>query len=172
MRGRLVRRALLGLGAAAVLVQLLPLGREHANPPVRAEPSWPDARTQALATRSCFDCHSNQTHWAWYTYIAPVSWFVQRDVYRARKKLNFSEWDRSQEIEKAPEKVREGEMPLLQYLLAHPEARLSPEEREALADGLAALAEGAEGDRRGPGGDGDGRGPSGGSGRGSGRGSD
>jgi len=135
-----LRRALLGVGAGAVLIQLLPFGREHANPPVRATPPWPDARTRTLATRSCFDCHSNQTRWAWYTFVAPVSWAVQRDVYRAREKLNFTEWDRSQQIEKAPEKVREGEMPLPQYLLAHPEARLTPAERAALAQGLAALA--------------------------------
>ena len=120
-----------------MLVQLVPYGREHANPPVREEPPWPDARTRALATRASFDCHSNRTHWAWYTHIAPVSWLVQRDVYWAREKMNVTEWDRSQQIEK----VLSGEMPLPLYLLAHPEARLTPEERQALAQGLSALAE-------------------------------
>jgi hypothetical protein len=140
MPRRRLRRVLLGLGATVLLLQLLPFGREHANPPVRAVAPWPDPGTRALATRACFDCHSNQTRWAWYTHIAPVSWVVQRDVYRARDKLNFTDWDRSQQIEKAPDLVRSGEMPLPQYLLAHPEARLTPEERESLARGLAGLA--------------------------------
>jgi uncharacterized membrane protein YgcG len=146
---------LLGVGAAFVLIQVLPFGREHANPPVRAVAPWPDGPTRTLVTRSCFDCHSNESHWAWYTFVAPVSWAVQRDVYRAREKLNFTDWERSQQIEKAPQKVRSGEMPLFQYLLAHPEARLSDAERETLARGLEALA-GSEG--RGGDGDGGGRG--------------
>ncbi|HEV2124175.1 MAG TPA: heme-binding domain-containing protein, partial [Chloroflexota bacterium] len=64
-----------------------------------------------------------------------------RDVYAAREKLNFTEWDRSQQIEKAPELVISGEMPLQIFLLTHPEARLTPEERQALAQGLTVLAE-------------------------------
>src|ERR1044072_3316433 len=47
---------------------------------------------QNIMKRSCYDCHSNQTVWPWYTNIAPVSWFVADDVKEGRKKMNFSEW--------------------------------------------------------------------------------
>jgi hypothetical protein len=144
---RLVRRVLGGAAALGLLIQLVPFGREHANPPVRQVAPWPDERTRALATRACFDCHSNLTHWAWYTSVAPISWAVQRDVYAAREKMNFTEWDRSQQIEKAPELVLSGEMPLPLFLLTHPEARLTQDERRLLAQGLEALAETEGGDR-------------------------
>ena len=121
------------------LIQVLPFGRSHANPPVRTEPNWDSPQTRELADRACFDCHSNQTRWPWYSSVAPVSWLVQRDVDAGRRKLNFSEWDRPQkEAKEAAETVREGKMPIRTYLLLHPEATLSAAERRALADGLAA----------------------------------
>jgi hypothetical protein len=55
-------------------------GRDHSNPPVRIEPRWDRARTRELAVRACFDCHSNQTRWPWYSHVAPISWLVQHDV--------------------------------------------------------------------------------------------
>ncbi len=86
------------LGAAGVLVvgliaiQLVPYGRNHTNPPVQSEPNWDSPETRALAERACFECHSNETAWPWYSNIAPVSWLVQHDVDEGREKLNFSEW--------------------------------------------------------------------------------
>jgi mono/diheme cytochrome c family protein len=135
----IVFKTLLGLGAALLLAQIIPYGRDHSNPPVRQEPTWDRPETRQLARRACLDCHSNETVWPWYSAIAPVSWLVQRDVIEGRGELNFSEWDRPQkEAKKAPEETREGEMPPRTYLLAHPEARLDPMERAALAAGLQA----------------------------------
>ena len=71
------------------LIQLVPYGRNHQNPPVVQEPTWADADTRVIAQRACFDCHSNETMWPWYTNIAPFSWLVQRDVEEGRSKLNF-----------------------------------------------------------------------------------
>jgi hypothetical protein len=89
--------------------------------------------------RACFDCHSNETEWLWYHRIAPISWGVQADVMEGRDALNFSEWDRPQEeAAEAAETVVEGEMPPWQYVLAHPDARLSQAEREELIQGLQA----------------------------------
>ena len=128
--------------AAVVIVflaiQLIPYGRDHTNPPVTAEPAWDTAQTRALAVRACFDCHSNETVWPWYSNVAPLSWLVQRDVDEGRETLNFSEWDRPQEGEEAAESVRERSMPPRQYVITHPDARLSDAELEALANGLAA----------------------------------
>lgn len=122
-----------------LLIQLVPYGRDHDNPAAVAEPSWDSSQTRELTVRACFDCHSNETVWPWYSYIAPVSWLVQRDVDEGREELNFSEWNRPQEeAEESAETVREGSMPPRTYLLTHPEARLTDTELAALADGLAA----------------------------------
>ena len=129
----------LGLVSVFVLIQLVPYGRSHANPPVRQEPSWDRPRTRELAVRACFDCHSNQVRWPWYSHVAPISWLVQRDVDEARRELNFSEWDRPQEhAGEAAEEVAEGEMPLWFYAWLHPEARLDDAERRELVAGLQA----------------------------------
>ena len=136
---RLVKPVLLGALALAALIQLVPYGRSHTNPPVTAEPQWDSATTRDLAKRACFDCHSNETSWPWYSNVAPVSWLVQRDVDEGRSKLNFSEWDRPQKDAKdAAEEVRDGEMPMWIYLPAHPEARLTDAEKQALINGLEA----------------------------------
>jgi hypothetical protein len=83
---------LIGLGVLGfTAIQLVPFGHDHANPAVVKEPAWPDPQTRQLAQRACFDCHSNQTSWPWYSNIAPVSWLVQRDVLEGRQRLNFSE---------------------------------------------------------------------------------
>lgn len=119
------------------LIQLVPYGRNHSDPPVVQEPRWDSPQTRELVRRACFDCHSNETVWPWYSNIAPVSWLVQRDVDEGRRKLNFSEWNRPQgEPGEVVEVVRKGEMPPLFYLLTHPNARLSPAEKEALIRGL------------------------------------
>jgi len=136
---KLLRRLLLVLLVLLVLIQLVPYGRDHANPPVRQEPAWDGPRTRELAARACFDCHSNETRWPWYSHVAPASWLVASDIAEGRREMNFSEWDLPQkEAEEAAEKVREGEMPLRGYLLAHPEARLTDAERDELARGLEA----------------------------------
>lgn len=62
------------------LIQAVPYGRDHINPPLNAEPAWDNPRTQELTVRACFDCRSNETVWPWYSYIAPISWLIERDV--------------------------------------------------------------------------------------------
>ena len=118
------------------LIQLVPYGRDHTNPPVVQEPAW-DAQTRALAQRACFDCHSNETVWPWYSNIAPVSWLVQRDTDKGRDELNFSEWEMGEdEAEDIAEVIQEGEMPFPPYILLHPTARLSEAEKAQLIQGL------------------------------------
>ena len=66
-----------------LLIQLVPFGRDHTNPPVVQEPKWDSPATRELAKRACFDCHSNETVWPWYSNIAPVSWLVARTPTKA-----------------------------------------------------------------------------------------
>jgi hypothetical protein len=133
MKGLL--RVVVVLAAVFGVLQLVPLGSHGQNPPVRAEPPWPSAESRALAVRACFDCHSNETRWPWYTNVAPVSWLAVHDVDEGRATLNFSEWDRPQkEADEAAEALVEGEMPMAIYLPLHPEARLSDAEKKTLAE--------------------------------------
>lgn len=136
---RLLRFAIAGLAVVLVAIQLVPYGRPTPNPPTRREPNWDSPRTRELAARACFDCHSNQTRYPWYSYVAPVSWLVNSDIDDARSKMNFSEWDLPQrEAGQAVELLQKGQMPLPIYIPLHPEARLSADERQALIDGLRA----------------------------------
>jgi hypothetical protein len=138
---RLLRGSLAAGGIALVLIQFVPYGHSHTNPPVTREPIWNNPQTGELAARACFDCHSNQTEWRWYTNVAPFSWYIQHDVEDGRRRLNFSEWDKPQrEARGAPNEVQRGEMPPAAYLPVHPEARLSDQERQILVDGLRATA--------------------------------
>ncbi len=128
--------------AFAILIQLVPYGHDHPNPPVKSEPAWPDAQTRALAQTACFDCHSNQTVWPWYSYIAPTSWLVYGDVMEGRQRLNFSDWNRpeGQYVDEFKEAFYEKNMPPSSYLLAHPAARLTQAQRQQLFDGLEKIA--------------------------------
>jgi mono/diheme cytochrome c family protein len=131
-------RIVFGLLGAFLVIQFVPYGRDHTNPPVTGEPAWDAPETRALARQACFDCHSNETEWPAYASIAPVSWLVQHDVNEGRAVLNFSEWSRPQEEAKeASEEVLEGEMPPAAYTLIHAHARLNAADRDRLARGLA-----------------------------------
>ncbi len=135
---RWVKWGLLALVGGFLLIQLVPYGRDHENPPVVAEPAWDSAETRDLAARACFDCHSNETVWPWYSSVAPLSWLVQNDVDEGREHLNFSEWNRRQEADEAAETVREGSMPPNYYTIIHPDARLTDAELTQLVNGLTA----------------------------------
>jgi hypothetical protein len=121
-------------------IQLVPYGRDHTNPKVTQEAPWQNAQARSIAEKACYDCHSNETKWPWYSWVAPVSWLNQRDVTTGRSRLNFSEWDKSAGGgAEAVEQVREGEMPPWFYWLIHWSAKLSDQERQTLIDGLKQL---------------------------------
>lgn len=140
---RWFKGVLIGLAFLVGLVgvmQLIPYGRTHSNPRIVAEPAWDSPRTRELAKRACFDCHSNETRWPWYSNLAPFSWVVQFDVESARNVINFSEWNRTFPLaEYAGASVRIGGMPTFKYRMAHPDADLSKQETEELARGLDAM---------------------------------
>lgn len=124
---------------ACVCVQAITLTRSHTNPPVVAEPNWDSPRTRELFMRTCGDCHSNETVWPWYSRVFPVSALIANDVNEGRARFNISEWGvRESEAGESAEIVQEGEMPPAQFLLMHPEARLTPAEKQELIKGLIA----------------------------------
>jgi hypothetical protein len=88
---KVILYGLLALVVLFALVQLVPYGRSHTNPPVVKAATFDSPQTEALFNRACADCHSNNTNWRWYTNIAPFSWLIQRDVDEGRARLNYSE---------------------------------------------------------------------------------
>lgn len=128
----------LGVCVVFVLIQAVPYGRSHSNPPVTMEPKWDSPQTRALAAAACFDCHSNLTKWRWYSNVAPASWLVQRDVDGGRAAFNFSEWDKPQDVGAGDlaEAIRGGSMPPWFYTILHPSANLSSADQDALIRGL------------------------------------
>ena len=146
---RVLRIGAIAAAALFVALQLVPYGRDHANPPVTRDAPWGSEEGRRLARAACYDCHSNETHWPWYSHVAPMSWLVQRDVDRGRAVLNFSEWDREQEADAEDR----SDMPPSNYLLLHPDARLDVSERAALSAAFEAMEEAGEGEDGGGGGD-------------------
>lgn len=142
------------LVALLIALQLVPYGRDHRNPPDGVVAAFDTPETEALAARACFDCHSNRTKWPWYASIAPASWRIQRHVEEGREALNFTAFlagneEMTEAAGEASETVTKGEMPPRDYLLMHPEARLSSAEQATLVRGLdATFAAYAEGDGR------------------------
>jgi len=140
-RRRIAKWVLVALIGVFAVIQLVPVDRS--NPPVESEaPATPGVRS--ILRRACYDCHSNEAVWPWYSRIAPVSWLVARDVHEGRRELNFSTWNRyttKQQLTKLKQswdEVAEGEMPPFLYRPVHPGARLSDDDRAALRDWSAA----------------------------------
>lgn len=129
-------------GVVFVLMQFIQPSRENpqtdAALSMSAEMNVP-MNIQSLLDRGCKDCHSNQTVWPAYSYVAPVSWLVSHDVNEGRKYLNMSEWGKyklSKKIQKLSgiyEAVSGGSMPLPKYIPLHPEANFTAAERDTLS---------------------------------------
>ncbi len=134
------RRIQIGIQAAAVVLIAAQFIRpDTRNPPASpARCLWSDQRVDpkvsALLRRACANCHSHETVWPWYSQVSPVSWVVAWDVKRGRKKLNFSNWTggSANVWEEISDAVDKGEMPPKQYVLMHPEAKISPADKQLL----------------------------------------
>jgi hypothetical protein len=124
-----------------VLIQLIPYGRNHTNPPVKSEPAWDSPQTKQLAETACYDCHSNRTSWPWYSNIAPASWLVYSDVQEGRGVFNFNELQPGEGaalVGDMVEKIQSGKMPPIQFTIIHRNAVYSAEQKQQLIDGLQA----------------------------------
>ena len=143
---QLTARRFLGVVVLATLgtflvIQLVPYGKSHSNPPVTGEPQWANAETRDLMVRACFGCHSNQVVYPAYASVAPISWVVQSHVDEGRQRVNFSEF--AQHPRGAHETLRvieNGSMPPSYYTMfgRHPEAKLTKEELATLIAGIKA----------------------------------
>jgi len=131
--------------AALILIGLQFTSPARTNPPVDPAKTLEGttvvpADVSALFSRSCNDCHSNNTNWRWYTYVAPVSWFTVGHVNEGRAELNFSEWGTYSQRKKETRlraicsECQRGAMPLPSYVLIHREVKLSPDQVQKICD--------------------------------------
>jgi hypothetical protein len=132
-------------GAGFALLQLTNPART--NPPVVHDlmaTAPPPPRVAAMLHTACYDCHSSETRWPWYSHIAPMSWLIAGDVREGREHLNLSNWPEADPkraakwLDNMSEDIRSGEMPLPKYTKIHADARLTDSQRKELADWLEA----------------------------------
>jgi len=129
--------ALLGIAGGLLLTQFVPV--QHTNPPTTGDVSAPP-RIEAMLRRACYDCHSNETRWPWYSRVAPISWLAAHEVELGRKEINFSQWDeyypatRKRKLQWTERALRHEAMPPWSYRIVHPGARLTEADTAALEE--------------------------------------
>jgi hypothetical protein len=141
---KLWKKIMLSIGAA-ILAAMLLINPRRTNPAVVPGADFlasntPPGEITAILRNACYDCHSHETKWPWYSRVAPVSWWVVDHVNKGREELNFSKWTHddpkraARRIRNMGETVLDGEMPLPGYDKAHSEARLTLAQRQAFSD--------------------------------------
>lgn len=132
-----MKKILILLVVILIGLQFIPVERN--NPPVTGEIDAPGNIISILKT-SCYDCHSNETTWPWYSYVAPVSFLIADDVKKGRRNVNFSEWDKydgekkEKILEELIEEVEGGTMPLFIYSIIQPKTKMDPLRINTLAN--------------------------------------
>ncbi len=139
------KKILYGFIAILILIQFIRI--DKTNSEIIAENDFIIAtkapeEIATLLKSSCYDCHSNESKYPWYSNVAPVSWWVKDHINEAREELNFSEWGtfdekrKDHKLEEAVEHLEEGEMPLKSYTWIHGEAKLTAEQKTQLINWL------------------------------------
>ena len=137
----LVQKILLGLLAILILIQFF--GIDKTNPPINMEEDFiqihqPPVAVAGMIKAACYDCHSHETKYPWYTNVAPVSWWIGHHIEEGREHLNFSTFGSyplkraHHKIEECFEEIEKGKMPLETYPIMHAEAKLSEQQKAQL----------------------------------------
>jgi hypothetical protein len=148
------------LGGLAFLILIQIIQPSRTNPPVIASRSLQahvdvPPNVQAVLKRSCFDCHSNATVWPWYSYVAPVSWYVAHDVNTARGHVNLQDWEAQINEQEGKEHlgltcklIRNGQMPPADYRFMHKGTDVTPEETNEVCAWAQKFGEGEDSDKK------------------------
>ena len=135
--------------ALGVFAALQLANPSRVNPPVEKDfiaAASPPASVAASLRAACYDCHSHETTWPWYSRIAPVSWLIASDVNEGREHLNFSDWpaetaSAAKKLDRINEVMDYREMPPKKYTLIHAAARLTETQRKQIMDWTEAAAD-------------------------------
>lgn len=119
------------------------------NPPVVHDMMTgnpPPPEVAAMLKTACYDCHSDETRWPWYSHLAPVSWTVVGDVNEGRRHINFSDWPQdakaaARKFEHMSDELDDGDMPPAKYTLIHRDARLTDAQKNQLEQWLDSRAD-------------------------------
>jgi hypothetical protein len=150
--GPVLKWSVVGLCVAFIAIQIVPVNRS--NPAVQGDFRG-SPEVVSVLRRACYDYHSNETVWPWYSRVAPVSWVIAHDVNEGRAALNFSTWNQlsaekqAEAMKESWEEVAEGKMPTWYYVAPHPEARLSANDQSVLRAWSGSPAGGEEGENDG-----------------------
>jgi len=96
------------------------------------------ANVQSVLRNSCYDCHSNSTHYPFYSYIQPLSYYLEKHIKKGKEELNFNEWGsysrrkQANKLESIVNQIQQKKMPLTSYTYLHPEAKLSEKQIEEI----------------------------------------
>ena len=131
-------------GIIAVFALLQLTTPAHVNPPVKNDfiaSTQPPENVAAMLRAACYDCHSDETRWPWYSHVAPISWQIAQDVNDGRKHINLSEWpadpDLAQKkLQHMSDEIDDNDMPLSKYTLIHKDARLTTAQRNEMTQWL------------------------------------
>jgi len=147
---KIVKKILLYLLVLLVLIQFYPMQKPKVNfknPKDFLKNNNMPKEVAKIFKTSCYDCHSNETKFPWYSKTAPVKWLVYHDINEGREKLNFSEWndlsddDKSDKLFDIQDAVNDGEMPMKIYTFIHKNTRLTDKQRTLISDFVENLAE-------------------------------
>ena len=140
---KILKYILYGIIAIFFLIQFVPNdlpenNNDLTNDIVLTEKAPEDVKL--ILSKACYDCHSNQTTYPWYSYVAPASWLVAKDTKEGREELNFSNWaDLSKRkkikiLNEMAEEIEKKNMPLEVYTVVHKDAILSEEEIQTISN--------------------------------------
>jgi len=138
-----MKKVLTVLLVAFIIIQFFPIDKTNPAPTpgmdfLRIKNTSPEIAK--IINSSCYDCHSNETKYPWYSNFAPASWFLQNHIKEGRKHLNFSTFAmyepkiQAHKLQECIEMLEKKEMPLESYFIGHQEAKLTDEQRKILID--------------------------------------
>lgn len=145
-----MKKIIIWVAAVFLGIQLIPVNRE--NKPIEKRNNFVDIyktpqNVRVILKNACYDCHSNETIYPGYSYVAPISWTIKDHINDGREHLNFSEWGtynkdlKQNAVEKTISTVKNLEMPLPSYINYHPKANLTTNQRKELADYFSQLSD-------------------------------
>ncbi|WP_294234610.1 heme-binding domain-containing protein [uncultured Chryseobacterium sp.] len=128
---------------AFIIIQFFPIDKTNPVPTpgmdfIKIKNTPPEVA--AIINRSCYDCHSNETRYPWYSNIAPSSWILKNHIDEGRKELNFSTFavyepkTQAHKLQECIEMVEKKQMPLESYFIGHQDAKLTDAQRKLLTD--------------------------------------
>lgn len=100
---------------------------------------------EIILRTSCYDCHSNNTYYPWYSYIQPARFFMESHIKEGKENLNFSEWGnysnrkQNNKLDRIAKQIKSNEMPLSSYTMIHKNATLSATQKKEIINWISQL---------------------------------